>query len=137
MASALRRGVLHFARRLRTQTIDAPGDVTWSMQSALATIERRGMLTLGELADLEKVAPPTMTRVVARLVESGFVHREIDASDRRVVRVRMTTEGKRHLQQLRRRRDLWLGEQLAALSETDRQRLFDALPVIQMLAGDE
>jgi DNA-binding MarR family transcriptional regulator len=119
------------------QSTDAPGDVTWSMQSALATIERRGILTLGELAEVEKVTPPTMTRVVTRLVDSGLVHREVDPADRRVVRVRMTVDGKRHLQQVRKRRNEWLGDQLRALSESDRQRLFDALPVIQQLAGDE
>jgi len=129
--------MLHFARRLRMQSTDAPGDVTWSMQSALATIERRGILTLGELAEVEKVTPPTMTRVVTRLVDSGLVHREVDPADRRVVRVRMTVDGKRHLQQVRKRRNEWLGDQLRALSESDRQRLFDALPVIQQLAGDE
>ena len=62
LAARLRLSVMRLARRLRQQ---AEGDVTPSMLSALASLERVGPSTLGELASLEHVQPPTMTRIVA------------------------------------------------------------------------
>ena len=47
--------------------------------AALTTIEALGPITLGELAAIEQVQPPSMTRIVARLEEGGLVERQVDA----------------------------------------------------------
>ena len=44
----------------------------------------------GLMAAAERVQPPTITRIVARLEEGGLVTREIDPSDRRVARIRLS-----------------------------------------------
>lgn len=54
-------------------------------------------LTMGELAASQRVAVSTMTRVVDQLVSRGLVERRPDASDRRVLRVFPTAEGRRLL----------------------------------------
>ena len=54
---------------------------------------RHGNPTLGELAAIEQVQPPTMTRIVAGLAEAGMVTRVADANDRRSARVRTTPAG--------------------------------------------
>ena len=64
------------SRRLRQQTA---GDVTASQISALATIAKHGEVSLGELAAIERIAPPSMTRIAARLEEQGLVERRVDA----------------------------------------------------------
>ena len=63
-----RLAVLRLARRLRQQAF--PG-ITPSQQSALAAIEHAGPLTLGALAAIENVRPPSITRIVAALEEQG------------------------------------------------------------------
>src|ERR1700710_37794 len=85
--------------------------------AALATLERHGPLPLGELAALEKVAPPSMTRVVARLTDSGLVDRERHAGDRRQVFITITEQGRQLLAADRRRRDEWLSARLSELPE--------------------
>jgi len=83
--------VTRLARRLRQQGESAASP---TQLAALATIERDGPLTLGELSHVENVRPPTLTKVVAALEEQGLVERHVDPSDRRVSLVRLTTEGR-------------------------------------------
>ena len=64
LAARLRLSATRLARRLRQE---ADAGLTPSQLSALAVIEREGPLTLGALADHEKVAPPSITKVVAKL----------------------------------------------------------------------
>src|SRR3954447_14030686 len=95
LAPRLRLGVMRLARRLRQQNV---GDVTASMLSALSSVDHNGGITLGALAALERVSPPSMTRIVAQLEERGLVAREVDTVDRRVTRVSSTPDGRRLLQ---------------------------------------
>ena len=133
LASRLRFTVMRLARRLR-QTGD--GDATLSQLSALSSIDHRGPLTLGELAAVERVAPPSMTRIVSRLEERGLVSREVDAADRRVARVRTTAEGKRMLERSRNKKTAYLAARIDKLSDNERGLLQQALPVIERLMGD-
>src|SRR3712207_4690713 len=96
--AGLRLAVMRLARRLRQQ---AEGDVTPSQHAALASVDRFGPLTLGELAAVEQVQPPTMTKIVTKLEELGFVVREADPRDRRVARVRLSEAGQAYLAESR------------------------------------
>src|SRR6187455_2535455 len=90
LAERLRLLATRLARQLRQQ---ADTGLSPSQLSALSTIDNHGPLTLGALADLERVAPPTITKVVTNLVTSGFIARQVDENDRRVVRVAITDAG--------------------------------------------
>ena len=133
LPARLRLGVMRLARRLRQET---PGQVTPSMQSALSMLERHGPLTLGELASLERVAPPSMTRIAARLEEADLVVRTVDSTDRRVARVAVSTEGRKLLREIRSRRDAYLATRLRSFSPEDRALLAEALPLLEQLTGD-
>jgi DNA-binding MarR family transcriptional regulator len=135
LASRLRLAVTRLARVLRQQTSD--GDVTVSMLSALASVERLGLVSLGELAAVERVQPPSMTRIVGHLDDAGLVVRETDAADRRIARVRTTPEGVRLLERNRKRRNAYLADRLRTLSASDLAALDAALPVLERLLEDE
>jgi DNA-binding MarR family transcriptional regulator len=132
LAAHLRVGVTRLARLLRRL-----GDtgLSPSQISALTAIEHHGPLTLGALADHERVAPPTVTKVVAKLEELGLVERKGDAADRRVARVTVTTAGTDLLADLRQRKDVWLATRLGALDAEQRARLVAALDVIDALTA--
>jgi DNA-binding MarR family transcriptional regulator len=132
-ADRLRRAVTLLHRRMRQLGND---ELTLTQGSALASIVRRGPLTLGELAACENVAPPTVTKAVAVLEDRGFVTREIDPDDRRVTRVSGTADGRRHLQDVVSVRTAWLEDRLAELGPEDRTRLLDALDVLESLSAD-
>jgi DNA-binding MarR family transcriptional regulator len=69
--------------------------------SALASIEARGMLRLGELAAIEGVVPSTMTRLVASLELDGLLRRAPSPDDGRSSVVRATEAGMALLVRLR------------------------------------
>lgn len=80
VAGRLRIAVNRLQRRLRQESL---GGLSPAQASALGSVHRHGSPTLGELAAMEQVQPPTMTRIVASLAEAGMVTRVADANDRR------------------------------------------------------
>ena len=131
-AAHLRITVTRLARLLRRQ---ADTGLSPSQLSALTSIERHGPLTLGALADVERVAPPSITKVVAKLEERGLVTRRPDDADRRVVHVATTEAGNVLLADVRQRKDVWLASRLGDLDDDQRTRLVAALDVLDELTG--
>ena len=130
LAARLRLAVARLARRLRQQ---ADVEVTASQLSALATVERVGPVTLGELASFERVSPPSMTRIVGGLEELALVEREIDSKDRRVARVRITPVGQRLLDRSRSRKNAYLAARVRNLPREDRDTLARAADLLERL----
>jgi DNA-binding MarR family transcriptional regulator len=132
LASTLRMSVARLARRLRGQRSDLT--LTLTQLAALATLERHGAMTPGELADHEKVQPPSMTRVLAVLEERGLVDRTPHPTDRRQQLVTVTKDAKAMLRDDRKRRDAWLARRLAELLPEERDVLRAAAPLLERLA---
>lgn len=130
LADDLLMAVTRLARRLRRVADDG---ISPTQRSILATLERRGPLTHGELAASERVRPPTITAAVDRLEQDGLVTRERDTTDRRVARVRITPDGRRLLDRARRERTAYLERRLRALSPADRATIAAAAPVLARL----
>jgi DNA-binding MarR family transcriptional regulator len=124
VAFKLHSAVLHLMRRIRRED-DALG-LSAPRLSALATVAFGEPRTLGEMARMEQVTPPTMTRMVASLDRDGLVKRSIDAGDKRVVWVEATAKGRRLIEQGRRRRVAFLADHLAELPPDDRALLDQA-----------
>lgn len=134
--SSLRLAVLRLSRRLRQETAGS-GDITPSQMSALVVLSRHGELTLGELATIERIAPPSMTRIAARLEEKGLLERRADTSDRRVARVAISPSGAELLRQSRERGDAFVSARLATLSPEEQELLAKAVPLLERLASDD
>jgi DNA-binding MarR family transcriptional regulator len=130
LSSRLRMIVTRLSRRLRQEANEG---ATPSQLAALATVERHGPITLGDLAGHERVRPPTMTRIVAGLEETQLVRREIDATDRRVARVTITPEGSRLLARSRTRKDAFLASLLEQLEPDDVAVVERAVPILEAL----
>jgi DNA-binding MarR family transcriptional regulator len=133
LPSALRLAITRLARRLRQQTAD---QITASQLSALSSVAKHGPLSLGELAGIERIAPPSMTRIAGRLEETGLIERRGDSADRRVARVSITAAGADLLDQTQTRRDLFLARRLSELSGPEVEVLASALPLLERLAAD-
>ena len=130
LAARLRIVVMRLHRRLRAEAGD---ELSPTLVAALVSIERQGPLTLGRLAELERVTPPSITRVVAKLERAGLVTREVDASDRRVSRVGITPEGAGLLRRSRRRKAAYLAQRLDTLAPADLAAVRGALPILERL----
>lgn len=130
----MRLSATRLARQLRRE---AGTGLSPSQLSALSTIESHGPMTLGALAEHERVAPPSITKVVAKLEAQGLVVRQPAPADRRVAMVSATQEGDGLLARSRRRKDMWLAARLASLSQEERLRLAGALDVLDALTTGE
>jgi DNA-binding MarR family transcriptional regulator len=133
LAGSLRLSVTRLARILRQQD---GGELTASMVSALAVINREGRLTLGELAAREHVAAPSVTRVVDKLRRAGLVTRNVSDRDGRVTYVEVTTEGRQLVEEARSRRTAWLAARLDGLSSDEFQTLLRAAPILERIVAE-
>ena len=133
LASELRMSVMRLARRLRAERVDTSVSIT--QLAALATLDRHGPLTPGELATHERVQPPSMTRIVAALEAAGLVTRTGHPTDGRQVLLAPSVHGKSLLRAERRRRDAWLARRLGEFDPADVAVLRRAAVVLERLAG--
>jgi DNA-binding MarR family transcriptional regulator len=133
LASELRMSVMRLRRRLASER-DPSNDLSIASMAVLGSLFRHGDLTVGELAALERVQPPSMTRKVNGLEEGGYVARRAHESDGRVVVVTLTDNGRARVLADRRRRDEWLARQLRDLTPEQREVLRAAAPIIQDLS---
>src|SRR5215218_6759188 len=102
LADRLHSAAIHLLRRVARE--DSESGLGGPALSALSVVVFSGPISLGRLAEAERVRPPTMTRTVQGLEAAGLVRRQADPSDRRAVLLRATAKGSRTLQAARRRR---------------------------------
>jgi DNA-binding MarR family transcriptional regulator len=131
-AGALRDAVGRLGRRMRHQSPHP--ELSLGQLAALRSLERHGSMTPGELAVHEKVQPPSMTKILARLEATGYVVRAPHPDDRRQVTLRPSPSGLALLADDRRRRDAWIAQRLRALGPDEVAALRAALPVLEKLS---
>ena len=137
LATAMRISISRLARRLRVERLGLGGTETVLSDiqlAALAALERHDSMTPGELAEHEKVQPPSMTRVIAVLEERGLVRREPHPTDRRQVILTVTADGRELVQRVRRRREAWLAQRLQELAPEEREILRAAAPILEKIS---
>ncbi len=137
LATALRISVSRLARRLRVERAARgmpESELSDTQFAALSALERHSAMTPGELAEYEKVQPPSMTRVIAVLEERGLVVRAPHTTDRRQVVLTVTEDGRTVVLRARRRRDEWLAKRLKELTPRERAALRAAAPILEKLS---
>jgi DNA-binding MarR family transcriptional regulator len=133
LASSMRVSVMRLSRRLRVERADH--GLTLTQISVLATLDRHGPLTPRELAQHERVQPPSMTRTLAGLEERGLIVRTPHASDGRQHLISLAAPAAALLREDRRRRDAWLAQRLAELTQAERDVLRAAAPIIDRITS--
>jgi DNA-binding MarR family transcriptional regulator len=134
LVARLSLAITRLARVLRQQESTR---TTPAAASALSTIVLHGPISLGDLAQAERVSPSTITKIAGKLEADGLIERVIDVDDRRVHRVRLSAKGRRSIDVYRSKRNAWLAEQLAGFDDGDRARVLDAVGLLERLTGAE
>ena len=134
LAARLRLALARLSRRLRAQT---PQSLSYSQESALATVEELEPVRLSDLAATEGVAVPTLSRVVAGLEAHGLIVRKPDPADGRAAQLQITDLGRERLDQLRSERSAFLVARIGTLSDDQRAALAGALDALETLAKTE
>ncbi|GAA3103756.1 MarR family winged helix-turn-helix transcriptional regulator [Streptosporangium carneum] len=130
LAESLSKELRHLVLLLRRAVAGQP--VTSQQYAVLGSLEG-GPRRMTELAEEHGVQLPTMTVQINRLEEPGLVARGVDPADARVRTVELTQEGRARLVAVRRSRVAYLGEQLDALTEDEREAISVALPALAKL----
>ena len=133
VADALHSAAIHLLRGVRKE--DERTGVGPARLSALSVLVFAGPLRLTELARIEQVKPPTMTKVVAGLEAAGLVRRRTDAEDARAVRLEATARGTKLLQAGRRRRVARLAAALQSLAPDELDVLARAAAIIERVSA--
>jgi DNA-binding MarR family transcriptional regulator len=132
LAATLRSSTTRFVRRLR---VERPGhELTMTQISVLFSLSNAGSLTPRQLAAIERVQPPAITRTVAVLEERGLVQRTPHPTDGRQVVLSPTSAGQLLVDDDRRAREAWLARRLAELPATEREALRTAAAILDRLA---
>ena len=134
VADRLHSAAIHLLRRLR-RTDEATG-LSPARLSALSVVVFAGPRTLGELAGIEQVRPPTMTHLVRGLEQQGLVKRTSDDDDKRVARISATQQGRRLLERGKQLRLKGLTDRILDLNASDVAALEAAIPIIEWLSEE-
>ncbi|WP_436524500.1 MarR family winged helix-turn-helix transcriptional regulator [Actinoplanes sp. HUAS TT8] len=132
LAKTLREAIIRFSRRVRQAR--PVGDLTFSQLSALTSLQLHGALTPRELADVERVQPPTMTKIVGKLEDRGLVARTPHPTDGRQVILAATDQGREVYAVHENARNEWLAVQLDQLTPEERDTLARAAEILQRVA---
>jgi DNA-binding MarR family transcriptional regulator len=135
-ASHLRDAIVRTSRALRQEAAAETG-LSPGATAALATINRSGPLTPSELADLERVKRPSMTRILGGLEQEGLVERTPDPADGRSFLVAINEAGRERLAGLRRRKSAYLARRLRKLDPDEVETLARAAELLERIREDE
>ncbi|MEO5319518.1 MarR family transcriptional regulator [Arthrobacter sp. CC3] len=123
---ALRHSV-YLVRRL-----DNEGELSAAQLSTLKMLLHDGV-RVGEIARNLGVKVPSATEQIIKLEKADLVRRDPDPDDSRAVRVVLTAEGRAAVDSANERRNAVMAKILVTLSDSERQALAAALPVIEKI----
>ena len=114
----------------------AQAEISLTQGRTLSTLATRGPHRVTDLALIEQVAQPTMSTLVARLEDHGFVERSPDPSDSKTTLISITRAGKKQWRSMVALRTDLLASGLALLTASERKSLEAALPALERLVDE-
>jgi DNA-binding MarR family transcriptional regulator len=135
-AAKLRLAIVRTARALRQEAATEASGLTPTSTAALATIERHGPLTPSELAEIERVKRPTVTRTLGCLEREGLVQRTADPADGRSSLVSVNAAGRERLRRLRGRKNAYLARRMRDLPPEEVETLERAAEILDRIRED-
>ncbi|HKO36923.1 MAG TPA: MarR family transcriptional regulator [Solirubrobacterales bacterium] len=136
-AAHLRTAIVRTARRLRQEAAAETAGLTPTSVAALATIERHGPLTPSEIAEIERVKRPTITRTLGCLEGEGLIDRAADPADGRSALVSVNAAGRDRLRRLRSRKNAYLARRMRDLSAEEVETLERAAEILERMREGE
>jgi DNA-binding MarR family transcriptional regulator len=129
------RGVLRLGRRLRSER---PGcGVSLSALGMLSTLHRVGPMPAARLAQVERLQPQSLSRLIAQLEREGLLKRRPGQEDRRTLILEITAAGRQVLAHDMAARRAWLeGAMRRVLVQGEREMLAHAAVAMLRLANE-
>jgi DNA-binding MarR family transcriptional regulator len=135
LANRLRPVLLKLNRELRRE-IHSLG-VTGGQVGLLVQIKYRPGIGMRELASLERMSAPGMSKFIARLEEAGLVQRAPVEGDQRRVGLSLTQAGEKVLRSVKSKRTAWLSARLRQLEPEQLEAIDAAIePLVHLLEAE-
>jgi DNA-binding MarR family transcriptional regulator len=135
LANRLRPVLLRLNRELRRE-IHSLG-VTGGQVALLVQINYRPGIGMRELAALERMSVPGISKFVAKLEQAGLVQRAAVEGDQRRVGLTLTSAGQKVLRSVRSKRTAWLAARLRGLEPEELDAIDAAIePLAKLLEGE-
>lgn len=134
LANRLRPVLLKLNRELRRE-IHSLG-VTGGQVALLVQIKARPGIGMRELAAVERMSVPGMSKFIARLEEAGLVQRAPVAGDQRRVGLSLTAAGHKVLRSVKSKRTAWLSARLGQLDPDQLEAVDAAIEPLQQLLAE-
>lgn len=129
IAARLHGAAIHLLRRVRRD--DPLMALTPARASVLSVLVFSGPKSPGELAQIEQVAAPTMTKLINGLVRDGYVLKRPSSEDGRAVVITATAKARNAMEAGRRRRIELVRTLFAELTDAEWQTLDAAARLIE------
>jgi DNA-binding MarR family transcriptional regulator len=136
-AAKLRMAIVRTSRRLRQEAAGETAGLTPTSVAALASIDRHGPLTPSELARIEAVKRPTVTRTLGCLEREGLIERTPDPADGRSALVAINAAGRERLRRLRGRKNAYLARRMRDLPAAEIETLERAAEILDRMREGE
>jgi DNA-binding MarR family transcriptional regulator len=136
-AAQLRTAIVRTARRLRQEAAAETSGLTPTSVAALATIERHGPMTPSEIAAIERVKRPTITRTLGCLERERLIDRAPDPADGRSALVAVNGAGRERLRRLRKRKNAYLARRMRDLTDEEVETLERAAEILERMREGE
>lgn len=118
---------MQIEKRIR-QRLSESFETTLPRFDVLSALDRAtGGMTMGELSSMLLVSNGNVTPIVSRLVDDGFVERLADERDRRVLRVKLTANGRRAFQVMAAQHAQWIEGMMSGLNSAEIETLLEGL----------
>ena len=112
--------------------------VTGGQVSLLVQVKYRPGIGMRELAALERMSVPGMSKFIAKLEEAGLVQRASVEGDQRRVGLSLTAAGDKVLRSVKSRRTAWLAARLRQLGPDELEAVDAAIePLVHLLEEDD
>ena len=113
-------------------------NITSAQMIMLASIHDLGQCKIKTLAKGRGISPPTATGLIDRLVRAGYVKRDSDPQDRRVVMVSLTKKGENVVKGfLTTVRNRWKNILIHLTKKEQHQYLIILRKIVNILSGKE
>jgi DNA-binding MarR family transcriptional regulator len=134
-ANAVSARLSYAVGRVNRRLVGATGGLSYGLLSALATVAKSGPMRLAEVARVETVSAPSVTRVIAELEFRGLVVRSSDTTDGRAFLIEVTPAGMDAVIRARAARSEATAKLLEILDDDELASIEAALPALEKVFG--
>ncbi len=121
--------ILRMLRRklIKTTLAGIEPDINLPHFEIMKVLQEEGTLHVAEIGERLQIAKAQMTHLIDRLVELGFVERQMDAADRRTLNIALTGRGRRLMEEHEANLVNAVREYMASLTDDDIETLSESL----------